>query len=362
MTNIFHIVGGFDISGRSKVVADIVRGLRNDFNFTVVSLSDNMAYCKDGIECAGLGKKDGFDIKTVFRLARRAKESGAAVFHSHGRGALVYSVLAAKLAGVRNVVHTVHRADGDLVACLGIMRGALLGRVDAVTAVSGAAAQTFAGANGCSDSKVTVIYNGIDAGLYRQRHAGGGPGENPVVGTVANFSRDKDHETLLKGFAGLQGSYPGARLIIVGDGPGLNDAKNLAAQLGIARSVDFMGFRDNVPAVLSGFDVFVYSTRTEGLGIAVLEAMAAGVPVVAAKVGGVLEIIEDGVSGLLCEAGNHEAMRDGILRILKDSALGDRFIFKAREKLARNFTLDKMCGAYREVYMNLIIKTAGKKA
>ncbi len=350
MEHVFHIVGGVGASGRSKVIFDIIGELKDEFRFTVVSITDSVSY-PDGIECVSLGKTKGFSFATVFKLARYAKERNATVFHSHGRGALVYSVLAARLAGVRRIIHTVHRSDGDRVARLKIIRRALLNNVSVITAVSDAAGKTFACANEYR-SRIITVYNGIDINRFGAESESGA---GPVIGMVANLSFDKDHETLLKGFAGILELYPVARLVIVGDGPRREYLENIALRLNIAQSVDFMGFCTDIPVVLSKFAVYVHSAHTEGFGIAILEAMAAGIPVVASNVGGIPEVVEDNVSGLLFERGDSEALRTAILKLLKDNKLKNNLIVNARDRLLKKFSLERVCNEYRRIYSEQVI-------
>lgn len=350
MEHVFHIVGGVGASGRSKVIFDIIGELKDEFRFTVVSITDSVE-CPDGIECVSLGKTKGFSFAAVWKLARCARRRNATVFHSHGRGALVYSVLAARLAGVRRIIHTVHRSDGDRVARLKIIRRALLNNVSVITAVSDAAGKTFACANEYR-SRIITVYNGIDINRFG---AEAESGAGPVIGMVANLSFDKDHETLLKGFAGILELYPVARLVVVGDGPRREYLENIALRLNIAQSVDFMGFCTDIPVVLSKFAVYVHSAHTEGFGIAILEAMAAGIPVVASNVGGIPEVVEDNVSGLLFERGDSEALRTAILKLLKDNKLKNNLILNARDRLLKKFSLERVCNEYRRIYSEQVI-------
>jgi glycosyltransferase involved in cell wall biosynthesis len=171
-----------------------------------------------------------------------------------------------------------------------------------------------------------------------------------VLGTVANLSRDKDPVTLLRGFAEIRKTLPGARLVIAGDGPEAGAARAEAERLGVAPDVEFLGFRGDVPRVLAALDVFVLSTRTEGMGIAILEAMAAGVPVVASAVGGVPEVVEDGVTGRLFAAGEAAALRDAVVEILNDRALREGLVGRALVRVRERFSMDRMVEEYGRLY------------
>lgn len=352
--NILHVVNGFDISGRSRLIHELCLGLRGpEYGFTIVSLSGNCRYHQQDIECRNVDRSDGLDLLAVKRLRRYIKRRAAKIVHSHGRGALPYASLAARTVPGTKLIHTVHRADGDLVSKRRWVRRFVLHRVDAVSGVSDAARDAFCSANAYPLSRSSTIHNGIDLAHFQGAARRSDRCGETVIGTVANLSHDKDIDTLLRGFAELHRVLPGAVLVIVGDGPQTNHARSMALRLGIDRHVRFFGFRVDVPDLLAGFDVFVFSTRTEGFGLAVLEAMAARVPVVASCVGGVPEIVEHGVSGLLFEAGNATGMKEAVVRLLEDDKLRDSMVECAFNTVSQRFTLRHMCDQYASLYQEV---------
>jgi glycosyltransferase involved in cell wall biosynthesis len=171
---------------------------------------------------------------------------------------------------------------------------------------------------------------------------------------VANLSPDKDTATLLQAFRLLLQKKPQAELWIVGDGPAGAAARTLSAALGLAQHVRFLGFRNDVPQLLPQFSVFVHSTRTEGLGIAILEAMAAGVPVAASRVGGIPEIVEDGVTGVLVQPGEAGALAAAVLGLLDNAPRAAELVRQARTRVNERFTVERMCEAYAALYRRLL--------
>src|SRR5690606_32738410 len=159
----------------------------------------------------------------------------------------------------------------------------------------------------------------------------------PVVGTVGNFTPKKDQATLLRAVAALAGDAA-PTLVLVGLGPLEGELRALAGELGIERRVVFAGSRDDVFELLPGFDAFVLSSRFEGLPIALLEAMATGVAPVATPVGGIPEVITDGVDGLLVPPGDPDALATALGKVLRDDALRADLGARARER-ARAFDL-----------------------
>ena len=367
--NILHIVHSFDVSGRSRVIHDICRLLPADeYRFAVASLSGSCGYRADDVEVVCLDKGAGFSLGTLFRLVRLIRTKDISILHSHGRGALLYAALAKRMAGANGLVHTVHRADGDRLTGNKLLARYIQGATDRVVAVSNAAGREFSRVNKWPLSGIQTIYNGVDIARFAASKSPESPNPripessnhpilessiSPVIGTVANFSGDKDFETLLKGFAGVLKRRPDARLLMVGNGPKVERIRQLATISGIGANVEFLGFVKDLERVLAGLDVFVLSTTTEGLGLAILEAMAAGLPVVASRVGGIPEIIEHGVNGILFEAGNGDDLARSIEAILADRNLRKRLIENGRRRVAEKFSLAGMREGYARVYESL---------
>jgi glycosyltransferase involved in cell wall biosynthesis len=156
------------------------------------------------------------------------------------------------------------------------------------------------------------------------------PKNGPLVGNVGRLAPQKDHATLLEAIALVRERRPDVRLVLVGDGELRVELERQAAALGLAESVLLLGERHDVPDLLASIDVFANASRYEGLCLAVIEAQAAGVPVVATPVGGIRETIVDGETGLLVPPGDHRALADAISRLLDDRHLATRLASAAR--------------------------------
>jgi glycosyltransferase involved in cell wall biosynthesis len=171
------------------------------------------------------------------------------------------------------------------------------------------------------------------------------PHAGAVVGNVARLVEQKGHRDLLAALARV----PDARLVLVGEGPLRPELERLAASLGIGERVEFLGHRDDVPELLAGFDVFAFPSLFEGLCLAVIEAQAAGVPVVATPVGGIRETVIDGQTGLLVPPHDPAALAAGIARLLADPEEARRLARAARAQSAR-FSLERMVEATLALY------------
>jgi sugar transferase (PEP-CTERM/EpsH1 system associated) len=214
---------------------------------------------------------------------------------------------------------------------------------------------------GISGHKVMSICNGVDTerfspgGRQAARAALGIGPESIVIGTVGRLDPVKDHVGLLQAFSQLAAD-PRALLVIVGDGPTRATLAATAAGLGLGGRVRLLGERDDVPAVLTGFDIFVLSSIAEGMSNAILEAMATGLPVVATRVGGNPELVADGSSGFLVEPGSPAALADALRRYLGDPGLLARHGRAARELAQAEFSLERMVGEYGQLYGRLLAR------
>jgi len=196
--------------------------------------------------------------------------------------------------------------------------------------------------------KVTIVSNGLDLSQFQPRRL-----EPPLrrVVTVANLRPEKGHDVMIDAAARVLERYPDARFDFVGGG---TEHERLVARVrerGISGAVSFLGHSEDVPACLAAADIFVLPSRTEAFPNAVLEAMASGLPVVASKVGGVREIIEDERTGLLVPAGDPRALADQVCRLMADAGLGVRLGSAGRTMVEGRFSFDRMVDAFERVYL-----------
>jgi glycosyltransferase involved in cell wall biosynthesis len=204
---------------------------------------------------------------------------------------------------------------------------------------------------------VSLIYNGVDLQRYNHQqpcctlHEDYGIDEkSPIVGVVARLEAEKGHRTLLDAWPAVLASVPDAWLLIVGEGSERNALESQTAELGIAHRVVFTGRREDVPAVTAALDIAVLPSYREAQGLSVLEAMALSRPVVASAVGGIPEMIEDGVSGLLVPAGEPEPLAAAIVRLLTDHPLADTIARRGHELVHERFCVELMVRAVSDLY------------
>ncbi len=202
--------------------------------------------------------------------------------------------------------------------------------------------------------RIRLIYSGIDATRFdagAERIRGD---RMPVIGTVAVLEERKGHRYLLEAVAQLKAAGMPLHCILAGDGSERKSLEETGKRLGLEREISFLGFVGDMPAILAEIDIFVLPSLYEGLGVAALEAMAAGKAVVASRVGGLAEVIADGVTGLLVPPGDSKALGDAIAQLASDPNRARAMGQRAAAHVRRHFTLERMATRNEAYYYELL--------
>ena len=225
-------------------------------------------------------------------------------------------------------------------------------RSDAVTAVSEFLRDETHRAFGCGTCDIRAIPNFVNLNEYRPsdngRCEGLAPDDHRILTHVSNFREVKRVKDVIRVFARVRRAMP-ATLLMVGDGPDRTDAENEARELGVAEDVRFLGRLDTVASLLQSTDLFILPSQTESFGLAALEAMACGAPVVASRAGGLPEVVDDGVNGILEPVGSVEAMGRRATELLRDPER-HAVMRAAAIQRARDFAADRVVPMYEELY------------
>jgi glycosyltransferase involved in cell wall biosynthesis len=215
---------------------------------------------------------------------------------------------------------------------------------------------------------LVTLYNGVDAsalarptGGDRVRRELGLTAGQPVVGVIGNLLPVKGHVHLVRAAARLVGAYPDVAILLSGRPIQQAELEAEARTLGVERHVRFLGFRDDVPALLDAMDVFVLPSLSEGLSLALLEAMAAAKPVVATRVGGNPELVVDGETGHLVPPRDPDALATAIARVLADRAAAARLGRQARQRVLDEFSVERMVGRYEALYVEAVGEAPGAR-
>jgi glycosyltransferase involved in cell wall biosynthesis len=258
-----------------------------------------------------------------------------------------FALPAAALAGVPARIGSRRELNPDKTAGQIALQRHAYRCAHAVVANSAAALRQLV-SEGVPAGRVAIIPNGVDAHRFAARDA-----MRPVstILTVANLRKEKAHEVLLTAAARLLLHQPHLRFVIAGDGPRLAELRELAAALHIADRVTFLGHCEDVPSLLAQADVFVLPSRSEAFPNGAIEAMAAGLPVVATAVGGLLDLIEDGRTGVLVRPDDPVALADAIEALVLSPERGHALGTAARDEVTRRYSFDRMVRAFEDLYL-----------
>ncbi|MBU4231665.1 MAG: glycosyltransferase family 4 protein [Proteobacteria bacterium] len=243
----------------------------------------------------------------------------------------------------------------------------VLGRfTDLSLAVSRGVRDYLVAQGGLDPAKVRVVVNGVDVAAIDAARPGkvvrrelGLPEGLPVIGLVGRLDHwGKGHKELFEAMAPLMERHP-VQALIVGGGRRIDEVRQLAASLGLAGAVHFLGERHDVPDLLNAMDIFVLPSYSEGLSLALLEAMAAGKPVIATAVGGTPEVVTEGDNGLLIPPRDAGALAGALERLLADPALAQHLGANARTHVREHFSLDRLGREINEIYIELAEKKFG---
>ncbi|QOY92299.1 glycosyltransferase [Paludibaculum fermentans] len=293
------------------------------------------------------------DAGAIGRLRGWLARTGVDIVHTHGYKANFYAS-AALFGRSMGWVTTCHTGTDQpettpLLRVYDTINRFLLRRVERVVAVSPAIAAGLL-AEGIDETRIATIGNGVDAARFELPHQ---PEGVPVVGIVGRLIREKGPYILLEAARRIIGEYPKTLFVFVGDGPERVELERAAAEAGLADNVQFAGERSDMPEVYASFDVFAQPSFSEGMPMTVLEAMAAGLPIVATSVGAIPSLLGESERGLLCPPGDAAALAGQILRILRDGDLAARLGAAARQHLRAHYSAEAMARQYLALYGEL---------
>jgi L-malate glycosyltransferase len=204
-------------------------------------------------------------------------------------------------------------------------------------------------AEGVPTQRIRIVPNGVSIERFAPRAEARGVS---TVLTVANLRTEKAHEVLLAAAAQLAPRYPHLRFQIAGDGPRMAELRALSSTLGVAERVSFLGHREDVPALLAGADAFVLPSRSEAFPNGAIEAMAAGLPVVASATGGLLDLIDSGRTGLLVRPDDPAALAEAIEGLVISPARAAMLGAAAHDEVTRRYSFDRMVRAFEDLYLS----------
>ena len=371
---ILHVINRLAIGGLENGVVNLINHMPRDrYRHAILCLTNYTDFRdriqQEHVQILALHKVTGQDVSSYWRLWRTLRTLRPAIVHTRNLPTLEYQIVAAA-AGVTGRIHGEHGRDMyDLVGMnqkYNLLRKLMSTVIHRYTAVSLDLQQWLVETVGIARSKVAQIYNGVDTNLFCPRPGVRpllGPGGfmkhgNVVIGTVGRLQPVKDQLTLIRAFIHLLKTAPQARdsvrLVVIGDGPLKNESQRLLDEAGVAQFAWLPGERANVPNIMQSFDLFVLPSLAEGISNTILEAMASGLPVVATKVGGNPELVEDGVNGLLVPAADPIAMAEVFRKYLAHPDLLLLHGRAARKNAEAQFSMSAMVNGYIAAYDHVL--------
>jgi glycosyltransferase involved in cell wall biosynthesis len=360
-----QVVLTLEPGGTERLTIDLVQRLSDRFRMSVCCLDQAGAWAAEltaaGVPVVALARQAGFRPLLGARIARLASTFGASVLHCHHYSPFVYGAVATMCDPRLRLVYTEHgRLSDEPPRLKRTLANRLLGRFPAPMFAVSQALREHMLAEGLPE-RVGVIHNGIAVGPLpgqddrrRARRELGVGDTASVIGTIARLDPVKDLASLVEAFAEVRMRNEAAHLAVVGDGPEGPALEALVRARGLEQVVHFSGYRADARTLLAGFDVFVNSSVTEGVSLTILEAMAAGLPVVATAVGGTPEVVIEGETGHLVPPRSSPAIASALVALLASDSQRASFGRAGRSRVEARFTIGRMVEDYAREYLRLM--------
>jgi glycosyltransferase involved in cell wall biosynthesis len=363
---ICQVLHSLEVGGAEVLAARLARRLAPGYRFLFACLDELGSLGRElraeGFPIEVLGRRPGVDWRCARRLAAFARAEGVDVLHAHQYTPFFYAAAGRRFGSTPPVLFTEHgRAFPDLPRRKRMLANrVLLRRRDRVMAVGETVRQALIRNEGLPPGRIEVIYNGIplepfeapatpEARAAARAEIGVGP-DDLVAILVARLDYLKDHATAIRTIERVARRRPDARLVLVGEGLERASIEDLVHRLGVGENVRLLGRRTDVPRLLSAADVVLLTSISEGIPLTLIEAMAAGLPVVSTRVGGVPEVVVDGETALLAPSGDAEALAGHILDLADDPGRRARMGLSGRRRAREQFSEGRMHQLYRDLY------------
>ena len=370
---LLHIVGDSSFGGAAKIILRMAETMRSE-GWQVDLLTTNAVF-QQAAEENGIGTVDidvirreirpFWDLLGLFRLYRFLRHERYTVVHTHTSKAGFVGRLAAWLARVPVILHTTHgfafheRSSRAKRVFYSTLERLAAYWCDRVVSVSEFHRRWALELGICGGDKIMAIPNGIAEPQSRMpalqlRRDWGAHNDDLVILSTGRLAPEKGLEDLLKAASLLRRMGQRFRVVLAGDGPLRGQLENLARDLAISDQVTFLGYREDIPDLLAACDLVALPSLREGLSIALLEAMAAGKPIVATSIGSNVTVASQAEMALLVPPCDHQALSEAIIRCGRDPALRMRLGSNARRVFESRYTEEKMLSAYRKTYFGLL--------
>lgn len=356
---VLHVIESLDFGGAEKVVASLANGMADSHEIAIcclkhIGILGTQIDSRIRIFC--LNKGEGNDYLLPLRLARLLRGNRFDVVHTHNWAVFLEGGLAGLIARTPVMVHTIHGPytaySPSLRSRLKILLRHSLERLLArrfyrIVGVSSVITSYIENSIHIPGRQLLTVHNGISAAAMPPTR----PQRDVVTFiTVGRLAPVKNHGMLLRAFHDVAALHQNVRLVIVGDGPERATLEDWIKHRRIEDKISLPGFRSDVDALLAHADIFVLTSRYEGISIALLEAMRSGLPAICTSVGGVPETVVAGATGLLVDADDHQALVAAMKVLVESRPLREKMGKQGYDHFVREFSLDTMLSRYRQLY------------
>jgi glycosyltransferase involved in cell wall biosynthesis len=357
--HIMHIETGRNLYGGALQVFYLVRGLHEKgFKNSLVCPkgSEISIECENTAHVFAIPNRGDLDLTFPARLYSIIRSERPDLIHVHSRrGADTWGGLAAHLTGTPCII--TRRVDNPEPALIARFKYSMY---DKVITISDGIRKVllFEGLDG---SRVTLIHSAVDCGKYTKacdrdwfNNEFDLRNDNIIIGTLAQFIQRKGHRYIIDAAPEILKKFPECRFLFFGQGPLKNELQELCRKSGLEKFIMFPGFRTDMERVIPCLDMLLHPATMEGLGIALLQAASAEVPLIGARAGGIPEIVHDGINGFLIEPGDVSAIVKSVLRLCQDTEMRRRFGQAGRKIVESSFSIDAMVNNYVNIYKDII--------
>lgn len=367
--HILQIIDGLELGGAEVLLYDLITRLPpNGFRVSVCYFEPGPLeedFVRLGIPLTRIPWSGRVDPALILRIKELIQQDPPQIVHTHLFKSDFNGRIAARLSGVPVVISTLHSCnDWARNPLQGWAYGINSRLADKIIAVSEEVHDFALQYMHTSSSQTMVIPNGISVEHFIKDASAGKAFRNemniapnvPLIGIVAALVPVKDHKIFLEAAVRIHQVNDDVRFVIVGDGPLRRSLTDMAAELGLADSVIFCGNRRDIPAVMSALDILVFSSNVEGLPVALLEGMAASLPLVATTVGGMPGAVVDNETGLLVPPNDAVKLADSCLRLISDRELRDRMGQAGYARARAQYSIDAMMEKTIDLYKTILTR------
>jgi len=368
---VVHLIYKLDVGGLEKVMLECIKNTQNKgIQHAVIALTEITSFAENlpnNVQTYSLNKKPGSDLGCHIRLYKLLKTLKPTIIQTYNIATIEYHPIS-WLAGIKGHIHAEH--GRDIYDPKGVnkkhnfLRKIMSLFIQRYIAVSLDLTQWLLNYVGINKNKVKLIYNGIDTNKFASqantkitRRALNFDENIILFGAVSRLTPIKDHKNLIQAFslviARQSKTSKHAKLVIVGDGPLYSELAALIAQLNLTNHVYLIGERNDIDKILPELNVYVMSSIAEGIPLAILEAMSAGLPIISTLVGGIPELLENEKQGLLVPAQNSEKLANAMLWMLEHEDLAKNQGKINKEVVKNKFSINTMVNSYLKEYKGL---------